>query len=122
MNSEELKRRMRHFGLAIIRLVQDLPRGRVTDMIAGQLLRSGTSPGANYRAACRGKSRADFIAKMGIVEEELDESDYWLDMLVAGGFLAAEVAAPLRQEAGELLRITVASINTAKAGRQRPSQ
>ena len=74
MNKEELRRRTRAFALDVIRLVDGLPKGRIADVLGGQLLRSGTSVGANYRAACRAKSTADFIAKMGTVEEEADET------------------------------------------------
>jgi len=78
--------------------------------IRGQLIRCGTSPGANYRAACRARSRADFVAKMKIVEEELDESLYWLELLVESGVVMPQAASPLQVEANELLSITVASI------------
>ncbi|MBI4841838.1 MAG: four helix bundle protein [candidate division NC10 bacterium] len=77
MRKEDLTRRTRLFALAVIRLVESLPKGRIADVLGRQLLRSGTSVGANYRAACRARSTADFIAKMGLVEEELDESAYW---------------------------------------------
>ena len=114
MNKEELKRRTKLFALDVIRLVESLPRGRTIDILCRQLLRSGTSVGANYRAACRAKSPADFISKMGIVEEEADESLYWIELLVEAGFLGVNKAQPLSTEAGELLAITVASLKTAK--------
>ena len=82
MNSDELKARTKQFALRVIRLVESLPRGRTADVIGKQLLRSGTSVGANYRAACRAKSTADFISKMGTVEEEADESLYWMELLI----------------------------------------
>ena len=78
------------------------------------MLRSGTSVGANYRAACRARSTADFIAKMGIVEEEADESVYWMELLVESGIVKAELLEPLTKEGNEILAITVASINTAR--------
>lgn len=78
-----------------------------------QLLRCATSVGANYRAAARGKSTPDFIAKLRIVEEEADESVYWLELLERSGHIAPDVAAPLKKEAGELTAIIVASIKTA---------
>ena len=81
MSEYDLKRRTKNFALAIIGLVDDLPKGRTAEVIGRQLLRSGTSVGANYRAACRAKSAADFIAKMGIVEEEADECIYWTELL-----------------------------------------
>jgi len=77
-------------------------------------MRSGTSVGANYRSACRARSSADFVAKMSIVEEEIDETAYWLELAVKAGVVKAELLAPLAQEAKELLAITVASINTAR--------
>ena len=85
MNNENLKIRTRRFALEVIKLVETLPRDRTSDALGRQLLRSGTSVGANYRAACRAKSPADFIAKLGIVEEEADESDFWMDLLVEAG-------------------------------------
>jgi len=117
MVAEELKRRMKRFALEIIRLVESLPPGRVSGTLGGQLLRAGTSVGANYRAACRARSRADFIAKMGIVEEELDESAYWMELLVEAGILRPAAVAELTGEADELLKITVASIRTARRSR-----
>jgi len=117
MDAEELKRRMKRFALAIVRLVQSLPPGRNPATLGQQLLRAGTSPGANYRAACRARSRADFVAKMGIVEEELDESIYWIELLVEAGILPATTVEALMKEAEELLRITVASIRTARRAR-----
>lgn len=78
MNSQDLKQRTKSFALRIIKLVESLPRERVSDVLGKQILRSGTSVGSNYRAACRAKSPADFIFKLGIVEEELDETIFWL--------------------------------------------
>ncbi|MCH8961829.1 MAG: four helix bundle protein [Bacteroidetes bacterium] len=118
MNQEELKKRTRAFALAIIKLVERLPRGLVTDVIARQLVKSGTSVGANYRAACRARSRAEFIAKMGVVEEEADESAYWLEILVDAGILARVDVDALLGEADELVAITVSSIQTARGHRR----
>jgi len=89
-------------------------RNRPADVIGRQLLRSATSVGANYRAACRAKSPADFIAKMGIVEEEADECLYWLELLLEGGLIAQDRLAELMTETNQLLAITVASIRTAR--------
>lgn len=83
-------------------------------MLGRQLLRSATSVGANYRAACRAKSNADFISKMGTVEEEADESLYWMELLVEAGIVQADKLDALMKEEDELVAITVASINTAK--------
>lgn len=114
MNKEEFLLRTKKFGLRIIRLVTSLPRSAIASAIGNQLLRSGTSVGANYRAAVRGKSRADFISKMGTVEEECDESLYWMEMLVESGFLKPSVAGALMKEGEEILSMVVASIKTAR--------
>jgi len=95
-----------------------LPTGRTAEVIGRQLLRSGTSVGANYRAACRAKSVADFIAKMGIVEEEADECIYWMELLTEAEILPLARLQPLMEEADELVAITVSSIKTAKANKQ----
>lgn len=118
MRKEDLRRRTRLFALAVIRLVESLPKGRIADVLGRQLLRSGTSVGANYRAACRARSTADFIAKMGLVEEELDESIYWMELLVDGKTVRADTVEALMREADELLAITVSSIKTAKARKE----
>ena len=114
MDKEDMKRRTKKFALRVIRLVESLPNGRTAEVIGRQLLRSGTSVGANYRAACRAKSTADFIAKMGTVEEEADESSYWMELLVEAEIVKADRLESLMKEADELLAITVASVNTAK--------
>ena len=114
MNKQELLDRTRRFALRVVRLVESLPRGRTTEVIGRQLLRSGTSVGANYRAACRAKSIADFIAKMAIVEEEADESLYWMELLVEAKIVRTGKLEPLQEEANELIAITVASIRTAR--------
>jgi four helix bundle protein len=111
---EDLKSRTRQFGLRIIKLVQSLDDDRVGRTIGSQLLRSGTSVGANYRAACRARSPAEFRAKLGIVEEETDESIYWMELLIEAGFVPRERLEALIREAHELLSITVSSINTSK--------
>ena len=114
MDKEEMKRRTKQFALRSVQLVEALPRERTADVLGRQLLRSGTSVGANYRAACRAKSTADFIAKMGIVEEEADESLYWMELLIDAGIVNADLLEPLMKEGNELLAITVSSINTAR--------
>jgi four helix bundle protein len=117
---ENLKKRTRQFALDVIRLVESLPANRICNILGHQLLRAGTSVGANYRAACRAKSAADFISKMGTVEEEADESGYWMELLVESGKLKLTQASPLIKEAGELTAIAVASINTTrKSGNRR---
>ncbi len=112
----DLLLRTREFALRTIRLVERLPRGRTTDVIGRQLLRSATSVAANYRSARRGSSRKEFIAKMGIVEEEADESAFWLDLLVGAGLVPSPRIAALRDEANQLIAITVSSIKTARRG------
>jgi four helix bundle protein len=114
MGERDLKKRTKDFAIRIIRLVEALPTGRTCDVIGKQILRSGTSVGANYRAACRARSNADFVSKMGIVEEELDECMYWMELLIETGIIQAERLKELEKEADELLAITVSSIRTAK--------
>ena len=114
MDSSEMKKRTKAFALRVIRLVEALPKNRVADVVGRQLLRCGTSVGANYRAACRARSQADFVAKLGIVEEEADESVYWMELLVEAGMVESAKLESLMKEADELLAITVASIKTAR--------
>ena len=114
MNQEEMKQRTKLFALSIIQLVESLPKERTAEVLGRQLLRSGTSVGSNYRSACRGKSIADFISKMGIVEEEADESLYWMELLIEAGIEVNIKMEALMKEAGELLSITVTSIKTAR--------
>ena len=111
---ENLSTKTEKFALDIIKFTEKLPKGRTLYVIANQLIRCGTSPGANYRAARRAKSNADFIYKMGIVEEESDESMYWLDLLVKSGKLKNEDIKDLYKQADEIVAMTVASIKTAK--------
>ncbi len=118
MSPDELKRRTRAFALRIIRLVEALPKTRTADVIGKQLLRCGTSVGANYRASCRAKSQADFIAKMGIVEEEADETIYWMELLVESGLMPKERIAELLDEAHQLVAIIVSSIKTARENKR----
>ncbi len=114
MDEKELKARTKMFALGIIRMVDNLPRSRTGAVLGDQLLRAATSVGANYRAACRGRSPADFIAKMGIVVEEADECIYWLELIQEAGLLPAEQTAPFAKEADELTAIFTASLKTAK--------
>src|SRR5436309_6407855 len=114
--SRDLKERTKAFALGVLRLVQDLPRGRFVDVIGRQLLRAGTSVAANYRAARRARSRKEFLAKMGIVEEESDESSFWLELLLEAGLVSLGRASDLRDEAEQLVAITIASIHTAREG------
>ena len=100
--------------MRIIKLVEALPNTKSARVIGNQLLRSGTSVGANYRAACRGRSRAEFAAKIGISIEEADESMYWLELLAESGIMPEEKLSALRQEADELVAILTATVKTAK--------
>ena len=119
VGEKDLKQRTKEFALRIIRLVEALPRGRTADVIGGQLLRSGTSVGSNYRSACRARSTADFISKMGIVEEEADESLFWMELLVEAELMGEQRVQDLMKEADEILAITVSSIKTAKIRKSR---
>jgi len=114
MNHENLKKGTKQFALDVIRFVEELPPNRTCNIIGNQLLRAGTSVGANYRAACRAKSAADFISKMGTVEEEADESGYWTELLVDAGKIKLADASFLIKETGELTAIAVSSINTTR--------
>ena len=117
MNEPDLKKRTKEFALRILRLVDTLPKTTAGRSLASQILRSATSVAANYRAACRAKSTADFIAKMGIVEEEADETLFWLELLEESELVTAAKLTAIKQEADELIAITVASIKTARRNR-----
>lgn len=118
MNQEELKHRTKTFALRVIKLTQSLPKESTAQILGRQLLRCTTSVGANYRAACRAKSQPDFIAKMGIVEEEADESIYWMELLIESNIVRQALLSELMQEANELLSITITSIKTARTHTQ----
>lgn len=113
-----MKARTKAFALRVIRLTESLPATRAADVIGKQLLRSATSVGANYRASRRARSRADFINKLGIVEEEADESSYWLELLVESGLVPHDKLADLMRECDEITPIIVPSIRTARQGRE----
>ena len=117
MKKEDFLKRTRAFGLGVIHLVETLPRNQTAQILGRQLLRAGTSVGANYRASVRAKSRADFISKMGTVEEESDEALYWMEMLVDAGSVKLAAAADLMDEGNQILSIVVASIKTARRGK-----
>ena len=113
----DLKERTKIFAVDVVRFVRALPRLPSCDVMGRQLLRAGTSVAANYRAARRARSRKEFLAKMGIVEEEADESSFWLELLVDSGFVSADDAYSLRSEADQLVAITISSIRTARGPR-----
>ncbi len=111
---EELKQRTKQFALRIIRLYRSLPKSTEAQVIGKQALRSGTSVAANYRAVCRARSRPEFIAKMGVVVEEADETVFWLELLVEAAIVSKDKLNDLLSEANELLAIFAASHRTAK--------
>lgn len=114
MDKVELKQRTKKFSIDVIKFVEELPRKRSLDILSHQLLRSSTSIGANYRSACRGKSTADFINKIIIVEEEADESVYWLELMEESGLINSIILPQLKKEANELTAIFTAIGKTAK--------
>jgi four helix bundle protein len=109
-----LRLKTKKFALEIISFFTELPRTRVSYVMGDQLLRCGTSVGANYRASCRARSQADFISKMGIVEEEADESKYWMELFTESGIINEEKIEKLYGLASEITAMTVASIRTAR--------
>jgi len=117
MATHELKNRAFDFGIRVISAVEALPKTGTARILGRQLLRAGTSVGANYRAAARARSQADFVSKLGVVEEECDESAYWMEMILARKLLKRAQLEDLYAEANELLAITVASIKTARRAR-----
>ena len=114
MNEQQFKDRTRKLALAVTTLIDQLPRSRTTDVYTGQLLRAATSVAANYRAVCRARSSADMISKLGIVEEEGDETSFWLGMLVDARKARPDSCTPLIKEADEIVAMTVASIKTLR--------
>lgn len=115
LTPEELKSRTKQFALRVIGFVRSLPADETARIIGRQLIRSGTSVGANYRAACRAKSKADMISKLKTVEEEIDETGYWFELLEEAGYRHEDLPL-LMQESNELLAIVVASIKTLRFG------
>ncbi|MBW8863386.1 MAG: four helix bundle protein [Verrucomicrobia bacterium] len=115
MTREEMKARTKVYSNRIVKLCSALPRSWVAETLGKQLLRSGTSVGANYRAVCRAKSAADFINKLRIVEEECDESLFWMELLVDNGFVKPSRIAGLMQESNEIISIVIASAKTARS-------
>jgi four helix bundle protein len=114
VNEEEFKKRTKGLALRVIRLVEALPKGPVPDVVGRQLLRSATSVGANYRAACRGRSSADVLSKLGLVEEEADETLYWLELLVEAQVVPGSRLADLMSETNQIVAMTVSSIKTLR--------
>ena len=114
MNQDDLKKRLKKFALRIIKLSENLPNNITGNTIAKQIIRSGTSPGANYRAACLGKSDKDFLNKLKMVEEELDETQYWLEIIVESGLIKSNLLDDLVKENEELFKIIASTIVTMK--------
>ncbi len=114
MNSIDLKLRTKQFALRIIKLADSFPNNRTGNIIARQILRSGTSVGANYRALCRARSRADFISKITIVEEEADETLFWLELIKDSALISEPKLSEIMKEASELTAIFTQSGKTAK--------
>jgi four helix bundle protein len=112
MNEQEFKQRTKALALRVIKLVSSLPKNTVSEVIGKQLIRSGTSVGANYRAACRARSTADLIAKLRIVEEEADECLYWMELIVEAKLVDVTNLRSIMSETNEILAMTVASIKT----------
>ena len=115
--ADELKKRTKRFAIRVITMFRSLPRSEEARIIGRQVLRSGTSVAANYRAVCRARSRAEFIAKVGIVVEEADETVFWLELLIESSIVRESQLRPLLLEANELLAIFAASQHTAKKGK-----
>ena len=118
MTTAELKARTKEFALRVIRLVDALPNTVKGRAVANQIMRSATSVAANYRAACRSRSRAEFIAKIGVVEEEADETAFWLELIVDANIRSEKQIQPLLKEAGELVAIMASSRKSAVANRK----
>ena len=120
MKQEELKARTRAFALRIIRLAESLQDTPTAKVVRNQMIRCGTSVGANYRAACRARSKADFVSKMGIVEEETDETIYWMELIVDADIVKRPRMVNLIDEADQIMSIVISSIKTAKGIRANP--
>ncbi len=120
MTEAELKSRTKLFARRVLRLVEALPRSRSASVIANQLGRSGTSVGANYRSACRARSTADFISKLGVVEEEADESAFWMELIIEESMLPENKVQPLWDEANAITAIMVSSRKTLGLRNQKP--
>src|SRR4030095_14562749 len=118
LRTADLKARTKQFALRVMKLVDAMPRTIQGLAIANQIIRSATSVAANYLAACRARSRAEFVAKLGVVEEEVDESCFWLELIIDSGLLTEERIRPLVSEAGELVAIMAASRKSAIGNRK----
>jgi four helix bundle protein len=122
MTESELRDRTKIFALRIIKLVDALPNTTTGRVLGGQLVRSGTSTAANYRAACRARSNADFVNKISIVEEEADESSFWMELIMDSGLMSKHKVADLHDESEQLVAMMVSSRKTARRGNNRKSK
>ena len=118
VRTADLKARTKQFALRVMKLVDSLPRTIQGRVVANQIIRSATSVAANYRAACRARSRAEFIAKIGVVEKEADETAFWLELIIDSALLTQTRVRPLLTEAGELVAIMAASRKSALGNRK----
>ena len=118
MDEAQMKTRTKEFAKEVIRLCRRLPRNREGRLIGDQLFRAGTSVAANYRAACRARSRAEFVSKLAIVEEEADESIFWLELIEEMRLSRHPTVSSLLKEGDEILAIVVSSIKTARRARK----
>ena len=116
----DLRGRVKQFALRVVRMYGRLPKRIEAEVIGKQVLRSATSVGAHYHEGCRARSTAEFVSKLEVAIQELEETAYWFDLLVEGEIVAASLLDDLRRENQELLAILVASVRTAKSARTRP--
>jgi len=122
MTKEQMLKRTKTFALRVVKATQALPKNdMVADVLGRQMLRSGTSVGANYRAACHAKSTSDFVNKLKIVEEECDETLFWMELLVESGTYPLRRLEPLMKEAEEILSIVVSALRTTRTRQQNHS-
>lgn len=122
MDKFEMQRRMMRLTLDVIKLTKSFSMSQESKVISYQIIRCSSSTAANYRAACRAKSSRDFIAKMGIVEEESDETVFWLELIIASGLVNEGIVAPILKEANEIVAMTVRSLITAKENLKKLNQ
>ena len=118
----ELRDRTKDFAVRVIKMLDEIPRRLSTEILVKQLVRCATSVGANYRAACRARSHSEFVSKMQIVQEEADESQYWLELLFRTGTLEESEFRPLEKEASELTAIFTSSAATARKNKNSPTR
>ena len=116
MKGEDLKKRTMELGIRVLRMASPLPKDYATQVFAHRIIRSSSSVGANYRSACRSKSKKDFINKLKTVEEELDETIYWLELIIQAGCMPEVKLKPLMNECHEVLAIMVSSLRTVRSG------